>query len=121
MMESKLVPGGGFGRGRECGCSFRTKPTRPSLLEQRCGKAKGGLGVGGGWMEAKRDGQGKQRWRLLQKNQATSLSLSRTRKLTHTSSFPAGATAHRALVDEEEELELGSSGWGARRWDGRNV
>jgi len=49
-----------------------------------------------------------------------SLSLSRTRKLTHTSSFPAGATAHRELVDEEE-LELGSSGWGARRWDGRNV
>ena len=49
------------------------------------------------------------------------LSLSRTRKLTHTSSFPVGATAHRELVDEEEELELGSSGWGARRWDGRNV
>lgn len=76
-------------------------------------------------MEAKRDEQGKQRWRLLQKNQATSLSLSlsRTRKLTHTSSFPAGATAHRELVDEEEgeDEELGSSGWGGRRWDGRNV
>ena len=33
------------------------------------------------------------------------LSLSRTRKLTHTSSFPAGATAHRELVDEEEAQE----------------
>ena len=63
MMESKLVPGGGFGRGRECGCSFRTKPTRPSLLEQRCGKAKGDWELEEAGWRPKETGRGEmQRW-----------------------------------------------------------
>jgi hypothetical protein len=71
MMGKGGKAAGGFGRrgGEEgvggCG-GFRTKPTSsPSLLEQRSGKAKEGIGSWrrrmDGWMEAKRDAQGKQR------------------------------------------------------------
>uniref|UniRef100_K3Z1D4 Uncharacterized protein n=1 Tax=Setaria italica TaxID=4555 RepID=K3Z1D4_SETIT len=91
-MESKLVVDLDEGE-REWGCVFRTKPTSPpSLLEQRCGKAKGGLGVGGGWMDggqkrrAGKAGELKSRdGDCLQMNQATALS----RSLSHTSKLAA--------------------------------